>query len=339
MIREYHIVLGSIFYDQKRFSSDGIDNAEFQLSRALSPAFGPIINPELRRMLAYVYEFNGNKEGMMTENIRAIMDMLRLDRVDEAKQVITDVAQYTADLPETYTTQLGALDRIQRLRSTCADPEGISFEDQSAVHQFLIDRQKQQDQQSTILDPEFVNEQYFKALSDQGQNIPETHPEWKQLMYSQALLRIANQDQLGSYEDYARLQRIRQSLASTLDRPELLSTTRFNKEANLKYKGTGAGEEYKSFVIPSLGQEIQIPQSMFRLNETVDEYYQPTVDNPPTTTMMPKIQYEEKTYKVIKYTDTPKEEAHQPVQQIIPQQQMQKNIVVEKEMMKVRPKG
>jgi hypothetical protein len=334
MIREYHTVLGSIFYDQGRYSSEGIDNAEFQLSRALSPEFGPIINPEMRTMLANVYGHRGDQVDMIEENTLAIQDMFRLDRIQEVKEMIDDAEQYVVGHPEKYANQLRALNEILILRTTCADPVGSAFENQNEVYQFLIDQQKQEALQKTVLDSTFVKEQYFKALSDKGQNISNDQPVWKQQVYSQALIRIADQSQLGSYDDYNRLQHIRQSLAGSMERPELLSTTRFNKEAKLQYKENSSGEEYKSFVIPTMGQEIQIPQSMFKLNETVTEYYKPTVaDTTAKTTMMPRIQYEAKTYRVINHTDTPKENIQEPVyKHIIPQQQVQKNIVNEKQV-------
>jgi tetratricopeptide (TPR) repeat protein len=337
MIREYHTVLGVIYYDQKKFTGGQYTNAEFQLQHALDPKLGPIINPELRMMLVEVYGANKDSFNMMNENIRAIMDMLRLDRMEEAKKMIVAAEVYAHGNLKNFNTKLGALGKIRKFRSACADADATPFENQAAVYQFLRDVKEKETQAITILEPWFVKEQNFKALSDAGQRIPNAQTEWQQQVYSQALMRIADSKELGSYEDYNRLQRIRQSLSTTLDQPGVMATERFNKEAKINYKASGPGVEYKTFVIPSLDREIQIPQSLFQLNQAVTEYYTPKTDVITTTTMMPKIRYQDKTYSVIKASELQKNELNQPAyQKFIPV--TQKKPLPEKEILQMKSK-
>lgn len=347
MIREYHTVLGSIYYDQKKYSGGQYTNAEFQLYHALEPKLGPIINPELRMMLVDVYGHNKDSFNMMNENIRAIMDMLRLDRMEEADKMIDDAEKNARGNLKSFNTRLGALSRIRKFRSACADPSSPKpFENQKMVYQFIHEIQDKEAQAITQLDQAFVREQNFKALADLGQYVPENHPEWQQQIYSQALQRIENNKELGSIDDYHRLQRIRQSLSGSLDDPQILATERLNKEVNINYKANNQGIEFRSFVIPSLDREIQIPQAMFQLNKTVTEYYkqeaskfQSSGDTVELKVMSPKIHLQDKTYKVIKNPES-LQQINEPIyQKNLPyQQQMQKKPIPEKEILQMKPK-
>ncbi len=287
LIREYHTTLGLIYYDQKRWQSNGFaSNAKFQLSRALDSRFGPIINPKLREMLGEVYSELGDKSNAAQSYMDASTDYLRLDKIKRAIATIDMTKDKFASAQNAREKR-----KLHALSSLAKDRQDWS----SATHAILIksgdqfinemnEIENKEKSYSKILDKDFVNRQIFKGLSDLAKNTPADRINYQQFLYAAALTKIERSDNLDNLADNNRISDITKSLELSIKSPNAtlpksqLASDSFQRVTTIKDWRRGSEDKidkgiYKSYKVEGQEAILHVPATMFDFSRIIFQSY------------------------------------------------------------------
>jgi len=267
MIRKYHITLGAIFYDKKKWEGGYATNAEFQLKRAISERLGPIVNPRLKSMLGDVYKELDRKEDAVNAYSLSVQDYLSLDQVSKAEKLLGTVnTNYERAMNDKQRNTLTAVGSIINWRKELSAVDNDVKNNQKKMSQYLEETTNLEKEVSKALPEDFVKGQFFKGLSDLGSQLPDNRQKDKQILYASALNRITEVKTLSSPKDYGRIKTIKTTLEESVDRSGKLEKTQIQKKANLTYIKAEPKEGTKTYSIPTLGKEIMVPKQLFDLN-------------------------------------------------------------------------
>ncbi|MGB3078074.1 MAG: hypothetical protein WBB31_03265 [Saprospiraceae bacterium] len=275
LIREFHIVLGSIFYDRKKWDGSGYANALYQLEHALSIKLGAIVDPELRMMLGDVYTHvkNGGAKAV-DAYIGSVKDMLLVDRLDEAGDLLKKTIKIAKGNKDSlHIKELEVLSRLIDVRAESANPKNQILDDSMYVTRYLAKMTKDEGRFAKYFSKDYIDIQYFKCLSDLGIQIEPVDMKSQQILFVEALSRVALLDSLHSANDFKRLQQIKLSLDKSIDRPYLMRPLKINVMYNVPNTSEVKQDNDKVIKLYSLGKSIQIPNSLFQLGSSVKEYY------------------------------------------------------------------
>lgn len=279
MIRRYHTVLGGIFYDQKKWTGIGAGNAKFQLERALSDRLGPIINPELRKMLADINEELDKENVAILKYFQSIKDHLSLDQVADADALYHDIKErYGANMDMLQFRMYDRLGLLINFRKNLGYFYYRLLEESTQVSELLrlvvnIERTIGQN-----IEKEFVQQQIFKGLTDLASLLPENRKQERRQLYANALHRVSDLNVFTSPNDFVRIRRIKISLEEIVNQPKKLHPIRVNKSGDFYFDQFDSTtwinrETTKVYRIPWMEMEIKIPEQMFELNKVVREHY------------------------------------------------------------------
>jgi len=300
MIREFHITLGSIYYENEVWGGLNVynaRNAKFQLEHALSKDLGPIVNPELRKMLGDVY-INLIERDKPRERIQliekavdayssSIADYLSLDQIRKADRLHSQIRErYGGLVAENDKRQLlNELGSIIAWRKDLADPNNLLIKDEATIKQYLekVARAEKKtaifinskDNKAVDLPSDFVQVQFFKGLSDLGSNFPDTRKKDKQLLYANALNRLKTASDLPSTRDFNRIKDIKFVLEESVDKSREIKTMQMQKKAVFTYD-TGKGGNERVFSVPTFNKNISVPNQLFTLNDQLQDDYKRT---------------------------------------------------------------
>lgn len=274
LIREYHITLGSIFYQHGKWKGNRLRNAEYQLSRALSDDLGAIFDPELRKMLAHTYHEVGKPDLALEQQLLAVQDHLSLDQLDEARTTIDQVREsnVTNDADK-WTSTLNALDRILQLRNEWISQQHPQLSADGSVFEYLAKMAAVIRACVKHLDTGFVHVQFFKVFSDLATQMTTDKVTRQQILYAEALQQINNLSILPSLSDFHRLQRIKSSLSQSLSKPGQMPIVKTRQQADLNYDRHSPAEEMRTYELPNLSRTIEIPARLFKLREEIQRHY------------------------------------------------------------------
>jgi len=290
MIRKLHITLGGVFYENKIWGNSegfGARNAKFQLERALSEDLGPIVNPELRKMLGDVY-INLTRDDRPNQRITliakavdtysdAIRDYLSLDQINKADRLQTRcLEQYGSRVADNNKTKLlRELGNLIRWRKNLADPNNIVVKGETTINRYLVSVNKAEKSAAKNLPADFVQIQFFKGLSDLGSNLSDARKKDKQLIYANALNRLKTVNDLPSTRDFNRINDIKFVLEESVGQTRELREVQMNKKAALSYdKGKDSNSRILS--VPTFKKDILVPEQLFTLNDKLQDDYKKT---------------------------------------------------------------
>ncbi|WP_394750913.1 tetratricopeptide repeat protein [Spongiimicrobium salis] len=281
IIRKYHIVLGSIFYTRKQWEEkathpNSYANARFQLERAVSNRFGPIINPKLRQMLGDVYVELNQKDRAFEVYTASVEDYLAIDRIQDADKLHQKLPVSAAN-----KNKHVLMGKIITLRSNAKDEKMMgNLSSSPSVNSYLKEIVAIEKEASGVFSTAFVNLQMFKTLADSGNNIGAKNNTNQQILHSEALSRIQNTDKLASPNDYRRIKTISTSLEKSVENREKLDKTRVYNRTDLQHVNSRwkTKTKTKTYTLGNLNKEILIPQQLFELNRVIKEDYKKSID-------------------------------------------------------------
>ncbi len=275
MIRRYHITLGSIYYDKGVWDGSGYTNAEFQLRNALHRRLGPIVNPELRSMLGDVYVKLNNKSQAIQVYKQAAIDYMSLDKLKDAEKFIKRInINHKATMSSRQSASFSSLQKLLDWRKESANPLNKLSIKEVSVNNYVTQVKQLEEEALKNLPSKFVYEQSFKGLTDTGRLLSDDRTYDKQLLYSNALIKIDGLEQLPSPNDYRRINSIKGGLETSVDQPKTIGNTRMQKNLSpTRSNGWGQpkDDQFKHYQIPSLNQEILVPAKLFELNGTINK--------------------------------------------------------------------
>ncbi|NHF58108.1 hypothetical protein FK220_002060 [Flavobacteriaceae bacterium TP-CH-4] len=289
IIRNMHMTLGAIYYNKGIWQNgDYAENAEFQLSRAVSDRFGPIVNPRLRKMLGDVYmhidtlnsDERKSKEARqkaMKAYSASIKDYLSLDLLRDASALHTDLSnKYRSEMGRARSDSFVALGSVIAWRTQMADPKNELLRNQKPINTYLNDVNKAAEELGGVLPKEFVEVQFFKGLSDLGSQMSEDRKQEQQLLYANALSQIKEVKELSSPTDFRRINKIKGSLEASVEQRGQLKKTQMHGKADLSYSPATSKTGFKAYSISTLDKEILVPDELYELNGTLQEHYKRT---------------------------------------------------------------
>lgn len=294
LIREYHVTLGSIFYQHEKYKGNRFRNAEYQLSRALSVDFGAIFDPELRKKLAHTYHEVGKPDLALEQQLMVVQDHLSLDQLNEAKAMMDQVREHalSKDTDE-WTSTIKLLDKILQLRYEWIDSQHPQLSLEGNIFEYLSKMASVIRASVKLLDPAFVHVQFFKGFSDLAAQMPTDILTRQQILYAEALLQINDIHTLPSLSDFHRLQGIKTSLMKSLEKPGQMPIVKTRQQADLNYDWSKPGEEMRTYELPNLSRAIEIPARLFKLREEIQRHYDGN-----EKMGMPRIDLADKDYRV-----------------------------------------
>jgi len=227
-IQRYHTVLGMIYYATRRDKSSGADNATFQLKHALKTAemiaaqnpdkYTP--HPELRVLLAEVYQRQGETAASARESRSAAMGFLETDNLPAADKALVSARKNganTADLSTILTGRQAVQSRGATLLKVQPGSEEVTLDPEIS---WLRDA-------STLgLPQSFVEGQRFKTLSDLGAQLGDsTTPNLAESVNALALDAASKNQILTSPTDLKRIQRLEKSINQSMIRTPVTKPT------------------------------------------------------------------------------------------------------------------
>jgi len=217
-IQRYHTVLGMVYYETGRISSDWADNAQYQLYHALKTAdriaarepglYKPL--PELERMLAEVYFKRQETKQGAQRSLRAAMGFLETDNLPAASDALKLAKDSGIDSKKSLAlaTILSSRELLQARGMQAAEVEGGTVKLNAELNWLL-------DPNSLELDAGFIARQRFKVLSDLGSELGKAgHVDLSRAVSAQALDAARGQKVLTSLQDIRRIQSIESSLSA-----------------------------------------------------------------------------------------------------------------------------
>lgn len=278
IIRRYHIVLGSIFYERKHWGPKRTDynraaNARFQLEHAVSEKLGPIINPKLRQMLGDVYEELDQSNKAINAYESSLQDYLALDRISDADKLHRAVSKkYTmmnASLKNRHEI-MGEIIGLRKITGKIDPLFGLSPQD---ISSFTAQISKIEKEATIPFSKEFVGMQMFKTLTDLGIKLQENRKADRQKLYSDALLKIKDIDKLASPNDFNRIKNIKTALEESVENPKDLQKTQMISDVDFNYPKTAWNGKSKTYHLANLNTKIVVPEQLFQLNKVISAYY------------------------------------------------------------------
>lgn len=220
-IQRYHTVLGMIYYETGRDTSNWADNATFQLSHALQTAariadrnpakYQPL--PELQLLLADVYQRREMLPDSAKQSLSAAMGFLETDNLAAANNALARAQQNGADIERT-----ASVSRILNGRQAIALKGAALLQQQPDTGSVTLSPEVSWLEESSALGlPKiFVAGQRFKALADLGAALTDKgNNEVARYLNAMALDAATNRQTLTSPTDLRRLKSIETSIAGT----------------------------------------------------------------------------------------------------------------------------
>ncbi len=275
MIRKYHMTLGAIYYVKKKWKGGYATNARFQLKRAVSDRFGPIINPKLRKMLGDVHSNLGETQAAIDVYGQSILDYLSLDRIKEAEDLYMKI-KTTKPLNDVQIKKYEAVGGIIDWRKEQTSPNNAVLKETTPLSSYLDETSKAEIKAKENLPKDFVQVQFFKGLSDLGSQLGDDRKQEQQIIYANALNKVKDGKDLSSEQDYYRVIEANNSLSQSLEDSKKLRTMQMYTKGDLTYYTEASKEEYKVYLIPSLNKEIIVPNQLFILNDQLQNDYKKT---------------------------------------------------------------
>lgn len=266
-IQRYHTVLGLIYYETRRDKSNGADNATFQLTHALRTAeriarrnpekYEPL--PELRALLATVYQRQGKTQESGRESLTAAIGFLEKDNLKKASAALTSAKQNGANTRSVSTilqgrqavlTQGAALLKTQPgSKAVSLDPKISWLKNPEALN----------------LPKSFIEGQKFKILADLGNRLSSTSNKALASSINNLALVAASQNKvLTSPTDLKRIQRLETNIKQSFTLTEPIKPIKIEGLKQL----SPAKIEKTSWTLPS-GQgtlQVQIDPQVLTTN-------------------------------------------------------------------------
>ena len=274
LIREYHITLGTIFYQEEKWRGDGGRNARHQLSRALSDQLGVIVHPQLRTMLAEVYRKLDKSELAVDTELKAVQDFLALDDFGQAAGTLDNTRRFVKQMgQDRYLPLLAELEMMLQLRQDAFDPDHPLLISDLGVYSYLSEMAQIERQNFKKLPSSFIQVQFFKTYSDLAGRLGNDRSIQQQILYAEALQKIRNIRTLPSMSDLDRIQKIKNSLEQSFENTNRLPSMQVKQQADLNYADQYSREDVKTYLIPNLNREIEIPLNLFKLRDLIQQHY------------------------------------------------------------------
>ena len=229
-IQRYHTVLGLIYYELGRWSSDWADNATFQLSHALETAdkvarknpekYEPL--PELKALLAEVYLKRGLKAESARTSLAAAMSFLETDNLRAAGQSLASARNAGAD-----NQKMADVQRILAGRQavTTKGAELLQHDPETETVRLSAEIEWLKDPEKLKLPRRFVNGQRFKILADLGTKLETgNNDNLTRYVNAMALDAASKQKTLTSPSDLKRLRNIEKNLFKSVQKPHTSPT-------------------------------------------------------------------------------------------------------------------
>ncbi len=275
MIRQYHMTLGAIYYAKKKWDGGYATNAKFQLSRAVSDRFGPIVNPKFQKMLGDVYDNLGETEKAVETYGQSVQDYLSLDRIKEAEDLHAQT-KASMSLNATQTKKYEALGTIIDWRKDLMSPNNAVLKGTTQLNPYLDAVSNAETIAEANLSKNFVQLQFFKGLSDLGSQFGDSRAQEQQIIYANALNRVKDGQDLSSEQDYYRVIAVINSLSKSLEQPKQFETMQMYTKGNLSYNTAESRKGYKVYEVANLNKEIKVPSQLFTLNDRLQDDYKKT---------------------------------------------------------------
>ena len=269
-IQRYHTVLGMIYYETRQDNSNGADNATFQLKHALETAgkiaarnpekYEPL--PELRILLAEVYQRQGKTADSARETLSAAMGFLETDNLPAADKALVSAKQKganTAALSTILTGRQAVLTRGAALLKVQPGSEDVTL---SPEINWL------QNASALGLPESFVEGQRFKTLADLGTQLTNsTNPDLAKSVNALALDAASKNKILTSPTDLKRIQRLEISIEQSMIQTPVVKPV--NIEVGVQ--SSPAKVDKPSWKLPSTQGtvEIQIDQKLLNNSRSV----------------------------------------------------------------------
>ncbi|MFD2562354.1 tetratricopeptide repeat protein [Aquimarina rubra] len=274
MIRKYHITLGGIFYDKKKWDGPGGANAKFQLSRAVSSRIGPIVNPKLRRMLGDVYNELNQDSNAINAYTKSVEDYLSLDLIKDADKLMGITKEkFSTAMNSNQLKKINGIQIIIDWRKETKDPNNDLLKNKVTVTDYLGKVSKAENDAKKAISEKFVKLQFFKGLSDLGAAISDDRKVDKQIVLANALERIDKVYQLSSPTDFNRIKNIKVTLEQSVAQSKRLENAQMNKKADISYRNSQSKSGFKTYSVTALNKEIVVPDQLFELKGILKAHY------------------------------------------------------------------
>ena len=272
-IQRYHTVLGTIYYETGRDTSDWADNATFQLEHALKTAdkiaesnpadYRPL--PELKEKLAEVYRRTGNRRGAAQQALQAAMAYLETDDLAAATKSLEVARENGAS-----AGQADAVGSVLASRQAVAggDATLLAIDPVTTQYRYQTDIGWLKTGENLGLPRDFMAGQRFKLLADLGTVASERgDSETSEQLSVKALEAAQQQRTLTSLKDVRRLQAIGKDIEAA---PIKLTNIRGPDAGGAAQTATGVAD-LKRWTLSSTQQAVTLQVDPAKLKEKTAE--------------------------------------------------------------------
>ena len=269
-IQRYHTILGLTYFELKRYSGTGYDNAIFQLGRALETAdrrvkkdpgvYRPL--PHLSERLGKSYEATGSKTKANAPFLDAAEGYLDLDALTEASVMMK---RLDPGITGRDATRRHGIAEILRTRQLIANADTVlwAIDDKGNVR-VPAEQQWLMEKKPSELRPEFVDRQRFKAFADLGERW-RLEGQTRQSAYARSRALEAAHDvrALGGPGDAVRIQRIEAGVDRVAKAGPLLDKSESQRSPEWGIAGGGGATQFRAQ--PDLLRRTQVAEALSKI--------------------------------------------------------------------------
>jgi tetratricopeptide (TPR) repeat protein len=256
-IQNYHTVLGMIYFETRRDQSSGADNATFQLTHALRTAerianrnpekYEPL--PELRALLATVYERQGKTKESAHELLLVAMGFLEKDNLPKASAALSSAQQGGVDTAAVATTLQGRQAVLSQGADLLKQAPGSNVVKLDSKINWL------ENPDALNLPKKFIEGQMFKTLADLGAQLVRPTDKALAASINRLALDAASKNRvLTSPTDIKRIQQLETNIINTGTQPQALNTIQIEG----RLQPSPAPVEKPDWTLPTQQGSVQI---------------------------------------------------------------------------------
>ena len=271
-IKQYHVTLGIIYARKNIWKSTGIDNAHFQLNRALRYKNDHEYMPYINELLAegYLNQLN-SQEKAVSEYLNAARNYLMLDDIENTEKVlkILNDPEFRINNRKDIT-RFRSYNKIIRIRTKLKE----ELNQLSTREYFSRLKSIRRQIDELPVDQEFRNYQTFKIMSSAGDMISGQNASYKKIFsYNMALKALENLTHLTNYNDLVKLQQIKNFMTEKMKfaDSDIIEINKYNPG----YRSNQANNKHNYLYVDENNQfNIGIPQAVFDAGALGVYFYQ-----------------------------------------------------------------
>jgi hypothetical protein len=267
-IKKFHIALGIIYAQKGIWTSNGADNAFFQLEHALAYKNENEVLPYIRTLLAKGYlNHLGEREKAARIFMEAVEDYLLIDDFQHAETILEQVKILKPGLSNNDKVRLQSLEELTSIRKNLMNEfAGLSVRATIRKMEELEQRIDGMD-----LSTDLISYQKFKIFSEVGNQSTGNNSTYMRFMsYNKALESIHDLGHLNVYNDLTNLQRIKNFFSEEFDfnNPNIIQINKANPRDSRSGQSIHK-RSYSLYLDKDNRYEVEIDNSLFEASQLV----------------------------------------------------------------------